>query len=69
MPPSNDAYLLGVECKSQGCASFFVTPVQLSPDDYDALEARQHIYRCPRCDAVHAYSKGEHLFLLLDQAA
>jgi hypothetical protein len=52
-----------------GRARFFVTPVQLSPDDYDVLDDGQWVYRCPGCRAVHRYAKGEHLFPLLDEVA
>ena len=69
MPPEIGPHLLGVECKNPACASFIATPLQLSPDDYDVLEGRQEVYRCPRCRAVHPYAKGEHLFLLLDEVA
>ncbi len=68
MPPSIGTYLLGVECKNPACASFFVTPLQLLPEDYDALEGWQ-VYHCPGCGAEHRYAKGEHVFLLLDEVA
>jgi hypothetical protein len=56
-----------VECDNPACASFFVTPLQLSPVDFGVLEDLQQAYRCSRCRTVHR--QGEHLFLLLDGAA
>jgi hypothetical protein len=69
MPPEIGPYLLGVECKRQGCATFFATPFQLSPDAYGELEDVDTAYRCPRCRTIHRYAKREHVFLLLDEVA
>ncbi len=66
---SRMSHLLGVECKNGGCGAFFVTSTQLSPDVFVELEDCDTVHRCPRCGSVHRYSKREHLFLLLDEAA
>ena len=66
---SHLSYLLGVECKNGGCGAFFATSSQLSPDVFVELEDRDTVHRCPRCGSIHRYSKREHLFLLLDEAA
>ncbi len=69
MPPETPSHIVGVECRNPGCRSFFVTPRQLPPELYGQLREAAYRYRCPHCSTTGRYSKRDHIFLLLDQAA